>query len=179
MRGVIVKKAYDGRRWVIVKADDGVEYFIGHYGFAKPKQYKKYSWIGNEVVFDKDVLGDFRIPHGRNAIFAEILDPNREQKRLNYEAAEKARLANEEKRRVSRERQEVLKKRADLRREYEAHNTWYEVQYFSKETGWHPVRAMMFRELSEAKNKLSEIRSLDPLNTKYRIKKRIGLVITF
>lgn len=181
MKGIITKKAYNGKRWVIVKAEDGAEYFIGNYGFAKPKQYNRYSWVGNMVVFDKDELGDFRIPHGRNAIFAEILDPNREQKRLNYEAHERARMENEEKRRVNRERQELLKKRADQRREYEARNTWYEIQYYSV-AGWKAVHRrglpVRFRGMEEAKKELAKIRLLDPLKSKYRLKKNIGLSIT-
>lgn len=181
MKGTIIKKAYNGKRWVVVKTEDGEEYFIGNYGFAKPKQYNRYSWVGNMVVFDKDELGDFRIPHGRNAIFAEILDPNREQKRLNYEARERARLEKEERKRVNREHQALLKQRADQRREYEANNVWYELQYYS-ESGWQPVRQkglpVKRREIEEIRKKLAEIRLLDPFNTKYRIKKNIGLTIT-
>ena len=181
MKGIITKIAHDGSRWMVAKGEDGIEYFIGCSSLINPKQYKHYAYKGNLVVFDKDTSREWRLPHGCNATLAEIADPNKEQKRLNWIEREKARLENEEKKRVARERQETLRKRAELRREYEARNVWYEIQYFSKD-GWKPVYRkglpLKCNGIDNAKQKLAEIRLADPFKTKYRYVKSIGLAVT-
>ena len=96
MRGTIVQRAYDGRKWCIVKGEDGTEYFFSYKALVNPKQYKHYSWVGNEAVFDKDESDEWRLPHAKNVILAEIRDPNRREKYLRKVEAEKAHLEKEE-----------------------------------------------------------------------------------
>ena len=179
MKGIIVKTAYDGRRWLVAKGEDGVEYFIGYSNLVNPKQYKRYAYKGNMVVFDKDESQEWRLPHGKNATLAEIIDPNKEQKRLRYIENEKARMANEEKKRLTRERQELLKARADQRREYEASNTWYEIQWFNG-CGWQPycVKGLPLkcRSIEDARAKIRELK--ETYGVKARGVKSIGMVIT-
>jgi len=180
MRGTIIQRAYDGRRWCIVKGDDGIEYFFNYKALVNPKQYKHYSWVGNEAVFDKDESDEWRLPHAKNVILAEIRDPNRREKYLRKVEAEKAHLEKEERKRVNAERQAMLKARADRRREYEANNTWYEVQYFS-ETGWKPVCLGIparYRSLAEAKQAIEEVKKCSLSNLKYRCVKTLGLTMT-
>lgn len=177
MKGIITKIAHDGSRWMVARGEDGVEYFIGCKNLINPKQYKHYAYKGNLVVFDKDESQEWRLPHGCNATLAEIADPNREQKRLNWIAAEKARLEKEERKRQEREKQAILKARADQRREFEANNTWWYIQQFS-DGEWKPVYSgavpLKYRSLEEAKAK---IRELDA-GARYRVVKRAGLAVT-
>ena len=183
MKGVIIQRAYDGRRWCIVKGEDGTEYFFSYKALVNPKQYKHYSWIGNEVVFDKDESDEWRLPHAKNVILAEVRDPNRKEKYLNAIASQEAHLAKEERKRANAERQAMLKARAYRRREYEANNTWYEVQYFS-DTGWKPVHShgtsIRRRTAEEARQVIKELKECNLVGGgfKYRLVKTRGYTMT-
>ena len=183
MKGVITQRAYDGRRWCIVKGEDGTEYFFSYKALVNPKQYKHYSWIGNEAVFDKDESDEWRLPHAKNVILAEILDPNRKEKYLHKVEAEKAHLAKEERKRANAERQTMLKARADRRREYEANHTWYEVQYFSV-NGWKPVKSqgtiVRRKTPEEARQIIRELKECNLVGGgfKYRLVKTTGYTMT-
>lgn len=180
MRGIITRRAYDGRRWCLVKGEDGIEYFFSYKALANPKQYKHYSWIGNRAVFDKDESEEYRLPHAKNVVLAEVKDPNRREKYLNAIASQEAHLAKEEKKRIAREKQAVLKERADRRREYKAQNTWYDIECFS-DIGWKPVCSsgvpLKYRRMEDAKQKIAELRRISP-DTRFRFVKSLGLAMT-
>ena len=180
MKGIVVKKAYDGNKWLIIRGEDGVEYFARLSSLVDQKQYTRYGWKGNLAVFDKDDSEDFRIPHAKNVILARVADPDREKKRLRWIENEKARLEKEERRRVNRDKQELTMARARQRKEYEAKNTWYEVQRFTDD-GWEtvlhaglPARHM---DIAEARKKIADLKREFP-GTRYRFVKHIGLVMS-
>lgn len=182
MRGIITNKARNGSKWIIVKGEDGIKYFIGCMSFVNPKQYKRYAYKGNLVVFDKDTSQEWDLPHGCNATLAEIIDPHKEERRIRAIEHEERRLANEERKRQAKERNELLKARADQRRAYEAANTWYEIQYYRAGEGWKPVYykglPVKCNGFDNAERRLEEIRRIDPFSTKYRCVKSIGLAVT-
>ena len=180
MRGIITKRAHDGRRWCLVKGEDGIEYFFSYKALVNPKQFKHYSWIGNRAVFDKDESEEWRLPHAKNVVLAEMKDPNRREKYLHKLADIEAHLAKEEKKCIARDNQEVLKERADRRREYEAQNTWYFVEYFS-DIGWKlaysaglPIKC---KTVESAKQKIAELKSISP-DTRFRFVKQFGVAMT-
>ncbi len=180
MRGIITQRAYGGRRWCIVKGEDGIEYFFSYKALVDPKQYKHYSWVGNRAVFDRDESPEYYRPHAKNVILAEMKDPNLKEKRLRKMEQEKLHLAKEEKKRTEKERQAILKERADRKKEYESNNTWYEVQVRS-DNGWEtvclsdvPVRR---RTVAEAKQAIETLKDHVP-ECRFRFVKTTGMVIT-
>lgn len=182
MKGVVKQIARNGSRWMIVKGEDGIKYFIGKDALINPKQYKRYAYTGNIVVFDKDTSQEWRLPHGCNATLAEIADPHKEEKRIRGIEREQRRIENEERKRQNREKNELLRTRAEQRREYEASNTWYWVQRFDGET-WKPVCStetglpLRYRDSAEAKDKAKELR-ITNAEARFRIAKSIGMAMT-
>ena len=171
MRGVIKEHGHDGRRYIIVEGEDGFSYFIGIDKFADRRQYKKYSWKGNSVVFDIDESPDYETPHGKNAVLVEMKDPYRHERIASRIASQKAHEENVEKKRVARERQERLEERAAAKREYESANTWYLAQKW-KDGEWVTVQCFKTRE--EAVSLVSELKT----KGRGRFIKRVGLTMT-
>ena len=179
MKGVIIKKKKTGPKtfFIIIKGDDGVDYYADGHRFLKPLRLQHF-WVGNKAVFDSEitVVQQGKYPFANRVVPAMAVDPNTSERH-------ERRLQNEDRHRQKEERKRQYDKRmaqAAMKRRYEADYTRYAIQSWTGEK-WVPVirnGAPVF--CTDKEKSTHEIRRLqnDNPGVRYRFKATTAMAVT-